>query len=551
MYKDLTGKVLRSHLELGPPYPQIVLNTNHCVEWQEVTEDAAGVQHSSDEAAWEVDWNCNMRGLEHINLHAFDQRLGPILLSLRDVDSDPGLKMTHVILRMSMGTFQQHFPEEETQNMSDLVRCSVSMCPDLQVDAFVPIISRRASSLIAEFDEKSGLFKREYTFGILYQKFGQTTEDEILGNREHSRAFDEFLDHLGERAQIQHLQNFIEELECHGIFEVSSIRTRYRERQVSFMVPSMFIQGTAEQAKRRLLGAGSSPVMLVFQDTNTPFSPEVVKTEKLRVFIIVQPAGEADYRVSVVANINLPYFGPALPAGGLVPRGRQFTEFIFSKLINADSASLNQRHNYRRMSSMEQRSRTSMLSEIIDSVSLETHNYISGSRMNSMDESLLGGKDKKFFQAMKALIGKRSQSLSAGHHRPPPLHLATSPVSLHPDDGGLALTPVSPVSPMFLALPSRERQARSQPSSPKIFRNTLSPGGYSATLLFQKKLIRIKIKTGQNFFLNNNVGRALNSGRHTQQLPISKVILKFYIEINSNMAHDWSFSSFHQSHVGQ
>lgn len=44
---------------------------------------------------------------------------------------------------------------------------------------------------------------RNYKFGILYCKAGQTKEAEIYANQEHSEAFEEFLNTLGERVVLE------------------------------------------------------------------------------------------------------------------------------------------------------------------------------------------------------------------------------------------------------------------------------------------------------------------------------------------------------------
>ena len=42
-----------------------------------------------------------------MNFHATDPELGPALVSIKDVEVD-GMTKTQVILRLSIGTFQQH-----------------------------------------------------------------------------------------------------------------------------------------------------------------------------------------------------------------------------------------------------------------------------------------------------------------------------------------------------------------------------------------------------------------------------------------------------------
>ena len=48
-----------------------------------------------------------MKGSEHLNFHATDPNLGPALVSIKDVTTEEGGQLTLIILRLSIGTFQQ------------------------------------------------------------------------------------------------------------------------------------------------------------------------------------------------------------------------------------------------------------------------------------------------------------------------------------------------------------------------------------------------------------------------------------------------------------
>lgn len=43
----------------------------------------------------------------------------------------------------------------------------------------------------------------KHKFGIVFQRVGQTTEEEMFGNENHGAAMEEFLDLLGERVELQ------------------------------------------------------------------------------------------------------------------------------------------------------------------------------------------------------------------------------------------------------------------------------------------------------------------------------------------------------------
>ena len=44
---------------------------------------------------------------------------------------------------------------------------------------------------------------KTHKFGVIYQECGQTSEEEIFGNKAHPSAFDEFLDMLGDKVKLK------------------------------------------------------------------------------------------------------------------------------------------------------------------------------------------------------------------------------------------------------------------------------------------------------------------------------------------------------------
>ena len=55
----------------------------------------------------------------------------------------------------------------------------------------MPVMFPGISDLITAFDEHC--ITNKFKFGIIYQKFGQVTEEAIFGNQTHSPAMEEFM----------------------------------------------------------------------------------------------------------------------------------------------------------------------------------------------------------------------------------------------------------------------------------------------------------------------------------------------------------------------
>lgn len=70
----------------------------------------------------------------------------------------------------------------------------------MTTERFSPVVCPRASELIVAYDEH--VLVSTYKFGVVCQKEGQTTEEELFSNRE-SNTMDTFLEILGNRIQLK------------------------------------------------------------------------------------------------------------------------------------------------------------------------------------------------------------------------------------------------------------------------------------------------------------------------------------------------------------
>ena len=53
-----------------------------------------------------------------------------------------------------------------------------------------------------------------HKFGVIYQKFGQTCEEELFGNIDHPDSLAEFLDMLGDKVELKGFEGYVHELVC-------------------------------------------------------------------------------------------------------------------------------------------------------------------------------------------------------------------------------------------------------------------------------------------------------------------------------------------------
>ncbi|NXD98816.1 RPGP1 protein, partial [Chaetorhynchus papuensis] len=220
----------------------------------------------------------------------------------------------------------------------------------------------------------------------------QTSEEELFGTTEESPAFAEFLDVLGQRVQLRdfkgcvrgaggagpagpgchshpptHARRFRGGLDVtHGQTGSESVYCHFRDKEIMFHVSTKlpYTEGDAQQLQRKR-HIGNDIVAIVFQDENTPFVPDMIASNFLHAFVVVQleqggtqgtlykvppvpqcprpqggPRGHPPHppQVSVTARDDVPFFGPPLPDPAVFRKGPEFQEFLLTKLINAEYA---------------------------------------------------------------------------------------------------------------------------------------------------------------------------------------------------------------------
>lgn len=75
------------------------------------------------------------------------------------------------------------------------------LCEELTTERFVPVSWPKASAPIAAYDEH--VLVNTFKFGVLHQRPGQTTEEQIFANNGTSPALDEFMNLLGRRIALR------------------------------------------------------------------------------------------------------------------------------------------------------------------------------------------------------------------------------------------------------------------------------------------------------------------------------------------------------------
>uniref|UniRef100_A0A8D3A449 RAP1 GTPase activating protein b n=1 Tax=Scophthalmus maximus TaxID=52904 RepID=A0A8D3A449_SCOMX len=320
-------------------------------------------------------------GKEHFNYYTMDAALGHLVFSMKyDVIGDQ--EHLRLMLRTRMRTHHDVIPISCLTEFPNVIQ--MAKVGSFNVDRFYPVLYPKASRLIVTFDEH--VISNNFKFGVIYQKFGQTSEEELFGNMEESPAFVEFLEFLGQKIELHDFKGFRGGLDvAHGQTGTESYYTSFHNKEIMFHVSTKlpYTEGDSQQLQRKR-HIGNDIVAVVFQEENTPFVPDMIQSNFLHAYVVVQVESacteNVTYKVSVTARDDVPFFGPALPDPGIFRKGPDFREFLFTKLINAEYAC----YKAEKFAKLEERTRSALLETLYE----ELH-------INSQSMMGLGGDDDK------------------------------------------------------------------------------------------------------------------------------------------------------------
>uniref|UniRef100_A0AAQ5Y974 Rap-GAP domain-containing protein n=1 Tax=Amphiprion ocellaris TaxID=80972 RepID=A0AAQ5Y974_AMPOC len=371
-------------LERGAPYPQVILPQfgGYWIEDPEAPpptssesrgegeEEEAGERREEDTPHGDYGYQLeeineaarayrkHFLGREHLNFSCLASSLGNLLLSVRH-EEDGEHEHLHVIIRSRVKSVYHR--------LSLLELPDIPSVPELaKRGSFCLFVCHQASRLIVNYDEHD--VNNTFKFGVIYQRFGQMSEEELFRNNEETPAFTEFLQLLGDTVELQDFKGFRGGLDVsHGQTGSQSIYTVHRQQEIMFHVSTKlpFTEGDAQQLQRKR-HIGNDIVAVVFQEDATPFVPDMIASNFLHAFILVQveePCSDStSYKVSVTAREDVPPFGPPLPNPAVFKKGQEFREFLLTKLINAELAC----YKSDRFARLEERTRAALLDSLHD-----------------------------------------------------------------------------------------------------------------------------------------------------------------------------------------
>uniref|UniRef100_A0A8C0J1V0 RAP1 GTPase activating protein 2 n=1 Tax=Chelonoidis abingdonii TaxID=106734 RepID=A0A8C0J1V0_CHEAB len=424
--KNKVGFGIDVILEKGSPYPLIIL-PQFGGYWIEDPENLSTPTSSDSSISEEEEENLSpstygykleckaeakayrkhFLGKDHLNFYCTASSLGNLILSIKCEEAD-GTEYLRIILRSKLKTLHERIPLAGLSKFPSIPQIAKAFCDDASGLKFNPVLYPKASQMIVSYDEHE--LNNTFKFGVIYQKFKQTLEEELFGNNEESPAFKNFLSLLGETITLQDFKGFRGGLDVmHGQTGTESVYTVFRDREIMFHVSTKlpFTEGDAQQLQRKR-HIGNDIVAIIFQEENTPFVPDMIASNFLHAYIVVQvESPETDnesYKVSVTAREDVPSFGPSLPSPPVFQKNTEFREFLLTKLINAENACCKSD----KFAKLEDRTRAALLDNLHDELHTHTQAMLG---LGPEEDKLENGGHGGFLESFKRAIRVRSHSM--------------------------------------------------------------------------------------------------------------------------------------------
>ncbi|GFT00939.1 rap1 GTPase-activating protein 1 [Nephila pilipes] len=435
-YEQPVSEVPRSDSELlqkvlkgAGPYPMVLLPPSGGYRldggdenaWNQIEEFGShmlGVLNltQKDSSLLEIDRNATLYRRhfyrkDHYNFIMNDTNIGPIVMSVK-CENVNDKHLLRIILRRKHSIVSDVIPLAFENEPLQALRIAKTLCDDITTDKFFAVLFPKAPELIMAFDEH--VLVNKMKFGIIYQKRGQTTEEEMFGNEMHSPAMEEFLQLLGDKVELKGFSGFRGGLDTlDGLTGNCSLYTKFEDVEIMFHVSTLLpYSRTDPQQLQRKRHIGNDVVAIVFQDENTPFMPSMIASHFLHTFVVVQAIDpltpNTRYRVSVTFREDVPFFGPPLPSPPVLKKSEDFKRFLLSKLVNAEIASL----KAKKFASLERRTRDSLLQALHDTLFERTIDFCGFSVPSGNNKSEIIGATSGFFDSVRKALSGRNRSHS-------------------------------------------------------------------------------------------------------------------------------------------
>jgi hypothetical protein len=312
-------------------------------------------------------------GREH-TVHLYepdkDDELGPVVVAIRNAFGDYERK---ALIFTQNGIIKRVVPEYVWGSEKDMLKYLFKsvLHIDVSLSKVTKVDGEEVRQELCKFEQLNDA--KNYKFGVLYCKTDQVKEGEMYANNKTSQDYEEFLDLLGERVPLKGWEKFGGGLDL-GPTESTGTESIYLEifddYQVMYHVATLIpYKEDDEQQIDRKRHLGNDIVIIVFKEGTQKFDPTVIKSQFNQLFFVVQKEQRYDgvyYRLQIVNKAGIPPYPPYLPDPPVFVKGDEFRNFLLTKLINGERATIKESPNFKHKLMA---TRKSLLGEIVKTFS--------------------------------------------------------------------------------------------------------------------------------------------------------------------------------------
>lgn len=348
-------------------------------------------------------------GVKHWNYCVKEDDVGAILVTMKPESIPQSKGYFRIMVRSSyylifglLSLLNQHGGLSSREEVVQFITQQVGIKSTMKL-----ITTPSAPAEILKMD--NAFIKQAYKFGVIYMKENQQTEEELFGNETHSKAFDEFLDLLGERIRLRGFDKYRAGLDGNNdLTGTHSVYTKFADIEIMFHVSTLLpFEECDSQKLQRKRHIGNDIMCIIFMEgTNTKFAPDCIKSNFLHSFIIVQVDVESNpnlYTVSVVSRNSVLFYDPALYERHVFEKNDEFREWILKKLIQGEQAC----HRGPNFAKLHARTRTLIMEGLLNSIEMNSHSSPTSSPSAAHEHHMTVGQISRDFSSVS----------SSGHDR--------------------------------------------------------------------------------------------------------------------------------------
>lgn len=292
-----------------------------------------------------LDYNNYFINTVHTNVIGTDRIQGPVCISIEKTPQ-PGTCWYRALVRTTKGDHRFAIPasfiklgKHQTYASSQQLLKALKQLIPLKLSDLWVIRHPSCHQKLKQLESK--LYFNPLRFGILYARDGQT-ENEIYANNQTSPAFEEFLELMGTKVDIDTFDKpkaykaGLNKDDCKH-----SWYTEYRGFPIMFHVaPYLNASPSDPQQLGRKRHIGNDVVTIVFYEGNSPLKLDFGGF--IHAYAVVQPNRDkhaTNYRISMNYKQEVVPPTPELPENGVLSKSAYFREFLLTKIINAEFCS--------------------------------------------------------------------------------------------------------------------------------------------------------------------------------------------------------------------